>query len=288
MFHACPVKPGCACDRNAAKLEYDWSFVDRVFCISLRDRDDRMMRAAEQFHRFGLCTRVEFYRPMRPSPAEVPVGVAAGVYGCWASHRAVLSHAPTSDKVLIFEDDVLLRPSVLTPAYLKTIADHVSCQLPSDWEVYFLGHMPHPWNRGTQLVPHLILTRSSQTHAYIASNRFAKRFTQLEYAQINDDVDHWIALHAKQFACWPMAAIQANYGSDVRPGCSNFGWIFDLPLIEWAITRQHEAVVTVIAFIIILMILLLITVLATSSIRICAKWTIATNRSGEQTFGIRA
>ena len=47
--------------RNAtAEAGGDWSFFDKVYCISLVNREDRRIEAREQFARVGLADRVEF------------------------------------------------------------------------------------------------------------------------------------------------------------------------------------------------------------------------------------
>jgi len=64
---------------------YDWSFIDATYCTSVRERQDRVRSAADQFHRVGLCKNIKFYRPQRNSDNPI--------VGIWESHRAILSHA---------------------------------------------------------------------------------------------------------------------------------------------------------------------------------------------------
>ena len=47
-WHGCPPKPGCPhCSDLSAPATLDWSFLDAVYCISLKTRDDRALRVAE-------------------------------------------------------------------------------------------------------------------------------------------------------------------------------------------------------------------------------------------------
>ena len=79
---------------------YDWSFIDAAYCISVRERQDRVRSAAAQFHRVGLCKNIKFYRPQRNADNSI--------VGIWESHRAILSHALKEGyrTVLVSENDV--------------------------------------------------------------------------------------------------------------------------------------------------------------------------------------
>jgi len=76
------------------------TIADRIVCINLVDRDDRMKEAQDQFDKVGLLGTVQFHRVERH-----PRG---GRYGCYNSHREVMANALKDglDSVLIFEDDV--------------------------------------------------------------------------------------------------------------------------------------------------------------------------------------
>ena len=64
-FHACPSDPACPYCNGTIEPQraLDWSFLDSVYCISLKSREDRARSAAAEFHRVGLCRQVMFYRP---------------------------------------------------------------------------------------------------------------------------------------------------------------------------------------------------------------------------------
>lgn len=231
-LHACPVKAGCICDGNSnLSPTYDWGFADTVMCICLRDRNDRMEMAAEQFHRVGLCTRAVFYRPDRPSKALLEANNIAcgGIYGCWESHRAVaiLARDRFSSKAnLVFEDDVLFTGK-LTPEFLRTISIHLRQEIPGDWEMYMLGHIVQPMAKTKRVTKHLYRTKSSLTHAYIQSAILMERMRKTPYLEFGidkqtgrqTDIDWWFGRNTKQYACRPMIAVQQDLTSDIRPGC---------------------------------------------------------------------
>src|SRR4029450_5810919 len=62
VMHPCPADPDCRyCADRPPPDAPDWSFLDAVYCISLKSRDDRMHEVSAEFHRVGLCQRVTFY-----------------------------------------------------------------------------------------------------------------------------------------------------------------------------------------------------------------------------------
>ena len=45
---------------NVKKEDNGWDFFDRLYCISLREREDRRKSALQEFSKVGLADRVEF------------------------------------------------------------------------------------------------------------------------------------------------------------------------------------------------------------------------------------
>ena len=116
-----------------------------IFCICLRERDDRLHESAREFHRLGLCSRILYYRPLRPDKQLVKsLGLKSpGAYGCFESHRMLARVARQElkcDNMLVFEDDVQFVPDV-TSETIQNVARKFH-NLPSDWDLFFLGHWP--------------------------------------------------------------------------------------------------------------------------------------------------
>jgi hypothetical protein len=211
LHHACPYDPHCRfCNGTAAADDFDWSFVGAAYCISLRHRDDRASSAAAEFHRVGLCRHVIFYRP------EKHKGLAST--GIWKSHRHVVLRAAAQghDRVLVFEDDVLISRR-LRPATVRRMAATIE-RLPEDWTLFFLGHWPlwaYPVGRN------LLRVGSACAHAYIGSARLMSWFQArhsrktAEYLRIaGKGVDAAYAALPGAFAWFPMVAIQSASRSD--------------------------------------------------------------------------
>jgi hypothetical protein len=237
-IHKCPVKSGCICDEGTSG-GFDWSFIDTIFCICLKDRNDRLNHSVEQFHKYGLCKKVIYYRPDRPSDEVVQKYnlKEKGRYGCWEAHRYVTWLAKNlyqSKLNLIFEDDVLFVPS-FSPETLKKIRHHIEVQLPNKWDVYYLGYMPVYGN-----IPcgnNLWKIHGLMSHAYIQNSHFIDKFINMpwiEYGRIDNNKreigpDSWAMRNAKQYAYSPMIAVQNDMSSDA--GVTSYKKLYEKAIV---------------------------------------------------------
>ena len=166
--HKCLCPHPTVCQEKSVRWS---SWLPKVYCISLSESDDRMNMATQEFHRVGLCSLVEFYRPARDtSNVRRP-----GTRGCWESHRAVAMKAIQEgfSHALITEDDLCFSN---TPD-LENL-ESVFKGLPDDWEVFYLGHMPL-FGYPTRFDLRLWRTWSECLHCYV----------------INTAVMRWMADH---------------------------------------------------------------------------------------------
>ena len=211
-WHPCPARADCPhCTAPEGEPILDWSFLDAVYCISLKTRDDRALRVAEEFHRTGLCRYVQFYRPDK-HPQK-------GVIGSWESHRQVAMHAHRQGcrTALVFEDDVLFQRRV-TPQLLAEVAVTLE-RLPSDWHIFYLGHWPvEAWF----LRSNLLRTRSACAHAYVISERLMAWIEEHPYGTpgipmtkiIGKALDSAFSRLPGTYALMPMLATQSVSASD--------------------------------------------------------------------------
>ena len=207
IWHPTPPAPDCpqcgAESRSTPLPRFDWSFIDAAYCISLRDRPDRAAAAAAEFHRVGLCQRVTFFRPERPS-GSVRIAI-------WESHRRVAEHAlrHSRSRVLIFEDDVMFA-SRIQPRSAQAIGEALAA-LPREWMILYLGHWPL-W--GYFVRRNLLRCGSACCHAYIASARTLRWLRDnppdsVPVARIAGRcVDAAFARLPETYAMFPMLAIQ--------------------------------------------------------------------------------
>ena len=240
-FHLCAPDPSCrycAADSGDA-LDFDWTFLDRIYCISLRSREDRTATAAAELHRVGLCRQTLFYRPLK-HPTWPLVGI-------WESHRRVARHALDSGyrTVLILEDDVIFARR-LRPRTVQKIAQALR-RLPPDWMLFFLGHMP--WR--AHFVRHDILrVCSTAAHAYIASPRLLEwlrdhpfgtpGIERLRFAGMGIDAAY--AKFREAYAFFPMVVRQSGSVGDNtrRPGKV---MTFTKPKHIFSRTRYREKII---------------------------------------------
>lgn len=239
-LHKCPIKLNCICDndrndgnvneervrKKEIKNGYDWNFVDSIFCICLKNRDDRLKHSTEQFHKYGLCTRVLYYRPEIPDEQTIIKYnlKEKGRYGCWEAHRQVTYLAQKlfgSKRNLIFEDDILFTKD-FNPKILKKIKYHLDVQLQKKpWDIYYLGYMPLYCN--IPLGNGLWRIHGLMSHATIQSESWINKFINMpwiDYGRIGSDKKHeigpdsWPMRNGIQYGIVPMVAVQTDMSSD--------------------------------------------------------------------------
>jgi hypothetical protein len=257
VFHSCPKDPVCPYCSNSSstkrRFSFDWSFLDGIYCISLKSREDRALAAAVQFHQIGLCRSIQFYRPIK-HPKSIK-------HGIWESHRAVAIDAINKgyNKIMTLEDDVLFLHS-LRPEKVKTIQAALNL-LPADWMIFYLGHWPL-W--AYFIRPNIIRTGSMCAHAYIASRRLMEWLNDHPYLSsgrtpkaphiIGAGIDSAYSKLDKAYALFPMIAIQSSSRSDNKKLKKKKGklhhFIRHSKHREWLLSnlmRPNEFVVTVIS-----------------------------------------
>lgn len=191
-------------DGSSTKSAGDWSFFDKVYCISLVNREDRRMEARVQFARVGLTDRVEF--------VVVEKHATNPEQGIYESHLCCMQRGLESgaERILIFEDDVVfLRYSPGRLAELVRFMQRHSC-----WDVFFLGCMV----RNCWKLPGLPAARiryRSLTHAYAVTRAFAETVTTqhqwqgLAYDDFLRDLES-----ERMYVAYPALAFQSDSPSD--------------------------------------------------------------------------
>ena len=212
-LHGCAPRSDCPhCQRPPENTQSpDWSFLNAVYCISLKSRDDRAAKAADEFHRAGLCQKVVFYRPDK-HPVK-------GTVGSWESHRAVaaLAERAGARTTLICEDDVKFVRR-MTPARTRGIA-RAMARLPNHWTIFYLGH----WPLWSYFVSWSVLrTSSACAHAYIASPKLLAWLRAHPHGStgvpksslVGRQLDSAFAKLPAAYAFFPMVATQSISRSD--------------------------------------------------------------------------
>lgn len=179
-----------------------WDFFDKIYCITLESRPDRMEEARNQFDQVGLAGNVEFFITQKDQ--ENPVR------GIYQSHMHCLEKgvAAQAEHILIFEDDILFRG--FDPRSLR----EACCYLKQNhrWDGFFLGCISDgsrpTGNRNIRRIDYRCLT-----HGYALRRPFAERIIRepwrgIPYDGLLKQFNH------NSFALSPMCAFQRPTPSD--------------------------------------------------------------------------
>lgn len=235
----------CSCRGGKTRttdIGWDWSCVDQVYCINLRDRLDRFVESMLEFHNVGLCDRIVYYRPERPSDQEwddyqswlkssgksdIFMTVTKGAYGCWKSHKTIAEHALQHGhkRILVFEDDVEFL-SNLSPDFAAHTLPNLIEDLPENAEFLHLGYFPFSGFPvigfgGKSRFGQLWSVQAVCTVAYMATE---KGMEKLRDANFTIPLDFWMIQNTHQYAAYPKIAWQRQSPTDVQEewaGCSS-------------------------------------------------------------------
>jgi hypothetical protein len=185
----------------------DWSFFDRIYCISLENRVDRRNEAMLQFSRVGLAEKVEFVI-VKKHPTDCEQGI-------YESHMLCMAKGLESgaENILIFEDDVIF--DRISPELLKNVTHFL--REDNDWQALFFGCMMKKCQKTAN--PSIVrIGYRSLTHAYAIPRRFAEilvRHHPWDNVAFDDflrDLDSPL-----MYAVYPSFAFQSDAPSDNDP-----------------------------------------------------------------------
>ncbi len=185
----------------------DWSFFDRVYCISLEQRADRRNAAMRQFARVGLAGKVEFLI-VEKHPTDCEQGIYESHLRCMA--KGLESGA---ERILIFEDDIVFER--FSPERLNNITRFL--QANDTWQVFFFGCMVKKCQK-TAFPSVVRIGYRSLTHAYVVKREFAENMVRHHpWANIAFD-DFLRDLDSRRmYAVYPSFAFQSDAASDNDP-----------------------------------------------------------------------
>lgn len=254
-FHACPKDENCIYCRDGASAEKLKRSIqdcaDYVVCICLKDRPDRLKESAAEFHRTGLCQSVLYYRPEKPSADEIErVQLSLkykfktiGTYGCWQSHSVLAMYLRSlgCKRALVMEDDILFT----TVPNFEWIAQNLKQLGKTDpnWTHFYLGHGPL-WSSPC-IGPGIVLVKSLMTHCYILNQPFIDRLADTPFYVLPGNglfgiefgIDFLFMLYGRQYALYPMIAVQSPSQSSIAPPGATKS---KLDLVRYTVENFHK------------------------------------------------
>lgn len=179
-----------------------WDFFDRLYCISLREREDRRRSALREFSRVGLADRVEFVLGERH-----PSNMEQGVY---ESHMTSLRKGLEAGarNIVVFEDDVEF--DRFDPERLRRCTEFLGGR--PEWKVLLLGGLVRSSRRTTDPCVQKVRYRSL-THAYALNRSYAESLAYEPWQGIVNDT-LFRPLRDGVYALHPMCAFQGDQTSD--------------------------------------------------------------------------
>jgi hypothetical protein len=179
-----------------------WNYFDRIYCISLEEREDRRKSAMASFAQVGLAGKVEFVIVKRH-----PFNVEQGMY---ESHMTCLRKGleAGAERIVVFEDDVIFDrfDAERFRKCTQFLAEH------QDWKVLLLGAIIHSSRKTAnpliQKVGYQCLA-----HAYALNRPYAETVAYQPWQGIVIDT-MFQPLTDHLYAVYPMFAFQSDFSSD--------------------------------------------------------------------------
>jgi GR25 family glycosyltransferase involved in LPS biosynthesis len=184
------------------KVTNGWDFFDRIYCISLEEREDRRQAAAASFAKVGLSGKVEFVL-VKPHPSNIEQGM-------YESHMTCLRKGleAGAESIVVFEDDVIF--DCFDMEHFKQctqfLAEH------PDWKVLLLGALIRS-SRKTENPFIQKVGYQSLAHAYALSRHYAETLAYQPWQGIVIDTI-FRPLDNDIYAVYPMFAFQNDFTSD--------------------------------------------------------------------------
>lgn len=179
-----------------------WRRIDRIYCISLEDRQDRRKSVKTQFRNAGLEGQVDFFLAQRHSENSEK--------GIYESHQKCLEMglAAGARHILVFEDDVLF--TAIDPDRLAAGFDFLMGQ--KELTVFFLGCLASKsWPVSSPGVRQI--RYRCMAHAYIVDEALARRIVDTPWRGIafDDSLREWADRH---FVLYPAVAFHGDSPTD--------------------------------------------------------------------------
>ncbi len=184
------------------KTNNGWDFFDRVYCISLKAREDRRQAATAEFAKVGLGEKVEFVL-VQPHPSNIEQGM-------YESHMTCLRKGleAGAQNIVVFEDDVIF--DRFDAQHFHQCVQFLRAH--PNWKVLLLGALIRSSKKTDN--PFIQKVRyQSLAHAYALNRAYAETLAYRPWEGIVIDTI-FRPLDDDIYAVYPMFAFQNDFSSD--------------------------------------------------------------------------
>lgn len=213
--------------KKTERKNMDWSFIEKAYCISLRDNEQSRQEFLAQCAEIGLEVEMVI----------VDLHKDGGKRGCFESHMDVLQKSMEYSNVLVFEDDARFFKERMTPETVAAVKKSLEAV---DWDLVYFGYMPYPMSSIDVLPDHPHLAKCSRgwmSHAYLASNKLIHHLL----AQRKDFQHYDAYLHNHSDASTRFVVHPMLYYQDDRPGAVSATWLLSKVMSLGDMARTAEA-----------------------------------------------
>jgi len=166
------------------------SFFDKIYCINLEKRKDRLEKCNQEFIKHRL--NVDIFKAIDGNSYDtsnmfVNPTIEKGNVGCVLSHLKIIQDAQHKnyDKILILEDDIIF-DNELNKKFEQYIKE-----LPHDWDMLYFGgnHNFHTGHKLDMISEHIGKCKLTYTtHSYAIRNTFFQKVIN-KFQNITHPVD---------------------------------------------------------------------------------------------------
>ena len=179
-----------------------WDFFDRIYCLSLEEREDRRRAAAESFAKVGIADKVEFVL-VQPHPSNIEQGM-------YESHMTCLRKGleAGAENIVVFEDDVIF--DRFDAENFKQCTQFLKDN--RGWKVLLLGALIRSSRKTNN--PFIQKVRyQSLAHAYALNRPYAETLAYQPWQGIVIDTI-FRPMDNDIYAVYPLFAFQNDFSSD--------------------------------------------------------------------------
>jgi GR25 family glycosyltransferase involved in LPS biosynthesis len=180
-----------------------WNSFEKIYCISLAQRPDRLQSAKAEFQRVGLASKVEFVI-VNKDPTDSERGI-------FESHLACLRQglAAGAGKIVVFEDDIFFKR--FSVKRLRRAVQFMHAD--PNWRLFFFGCFVNS-SRKTAYPSVVKIAYRCLAHGYVIRRDFAQKLVESPYTGVSFDDFLRSTGNEGIYALYPSFAYQSGASTD--------------------------------------------------------------------------